>query len=563
MNLDDFNLNKNDWIYLVILIAFSFLCTAGVMLSRMPGGLLFPDAALYLLSALKYAGLDFYNVVNPKDLFYTPVISFLTSLFFRMGYVDKNAIIFVTGFFSFFAYIGLFFLLKNRFNSLLSLTGVIIFGSLSIVIFSISKGMIDIPVVSISIWVLVFAIMAIDKDPKYFFIAFPLLVIAFFTKYVAGFILPLILLYYCMRKNIVDKFDCFLHDKTAFKQKLKIYLSSNEFKYIIFSLVISLILTLIICKTLILDFGGSLSFFEQSTETFNGHVYSTSWIDYNIDKSYYLDYLPDIFFKYMDFSYILAVLYGICGLGLIIKGIKNFHIFESERRSFKTKYLDKILIVASVILIFSSFLTFKVVPNHMISNICLLFSFTFIHSILQKFEVDNRTSSLDLLFLAYLLINFIFVSLYPVKVLRYALPFIPPLIYFVILGLEGIVEDIDFKKLSKIKPNKSIPIILMIIFLIPTATAIYSMEFGNDLDESCVFIMNNDSNYHNESFASYFGHSRIICWYLNVNVTVLDNDDPNLETFDNTTYIILNDNVDFKDYHIIKTYGNFNVYCHD
>ncbi|WP_407424335.1 ArnT family glycosyltransferase [Methanobrevibacter sp.] len=563
MNFDDFNLNKQDWIYLVILVAFSFLCTTGVMLSRMPGGLLFPDAALYLISALKYAGLDFYNVADPKDLFYTPVISFLTSLFFRMGYVDKNAIIFVTSFFSFFAYVGMFFLLKNRFNSLLSLTGVIIFGSLSEVIFSISKGMIDVPVVSISIWVLVFAIMAIDKNPKYFLVAFPLLVMAFFTKYVAGFILPLILLYYCMSRNIVDKFDCFLHDRTAFKQKLKCYLSSREFKYIIFSLLISLILALIICKTLILDFGGSLSFFQQSTETFNGHAYSTSGFDYNIDKSYYLDHLYDLFFKYMDFSYILVVLYGICGLGLIMKGIKNFNILKSEKRPFKTKYLEKILIVASAVLIFASFLTFNVIPNHLVSNICLLISLTFIHSILQKFEVDNRILSLDLLFLAYLLINFIFVSIYPVKVLRYALPFIPPIIYFVILGLDGIVEDIDFNKLSKIKPDKSIPIILMIIFLIPTATAIYSMEFGNDLDESCVFIMNNDSDYHNESFAAYFGHSRIIRWYLNVNVTTLGIGDPNLETFDNTTYVILDDDIDFKNYHIIKTYGNFNVYHHD
>ncbi|WP_405303750.1 glycosyltransferase family 39 protein [Methanobrevibacter sp.] len=573
MNFNGLDLNREDWICLVIVIVFSFLCTLKMMLFTMSGCMLDPDIAIYLLSGLKYAGLDFFNVAYPEDLFYTPVISFLTSLFFRMGYVDKNAIIIVTAIFSFMGFVGLYCLLKNRFNSLLSLTGVIIFGSFSIVIFNISKGMVDIPLVSISIWVLIFAIMAIDKNPKYFLITFPLLAIAFFTKYTAGFLLPLILLYYCMKRNVVDKFDCLISDRTLFKQEFKGYLSSKELKYIILSLLLCLILAAIICKTLILDFGGSLTFFGQSIETFNGHSYSG--IDFNSDKFYYIVMLRNMLYGPREIGIVVEALLYVIGLGLLIKGIRNFSVFKSERRQFKTKYLEKILIIFSVFLIFVSLFSFNDVSNHMVSNICLLVALTFIYSILQKFEFDDKLLSLDLLFLAYFLINFIFVSLYAIKAERYGLTFIPALVYFMIWGLEEIVESINVDKLSRFKLNKTIPIILIVIFLISTASfmapieyertndvvyALNYMGFKGDLVDACDFIINNDSDYHNESFASYYHHSRIIRWHLNVNLTILDEGDPNLADFNNTTYIILNDDVNLKNYHIIKNCGDFNVY---
>lgn len=224
------------------------------------GGILNPDVSLYLITGLKYAGMDFYNILNPEHIYYTPIISFLSSLLFRLGLVDKAAIIIVTSILCFLSYIGLYMLLKLRFNSLLSLAGVILYGSTSIIIFNLSKGLIDIPSISISIWALYFGIIAIDKDPKYFLIAFPLLVIGFFTKYIAGFILPLIFLYYFMNKNIVNCLDDLISDKTLFKSKFKQYIFSKELKYIVVAIFISLILTIIICKTLILDYGGYLTF---------------------------------------------------------------------------------------------------------------------------------------------------------------------------------------------------------------------------------------------------------------------------------------------------------------
>ena len=542
----------------------------------MSGGLLDPDIALYLLSALKYAGLDSFNVAYPEDLFYTPVISFLTSLIFRMGYVDKNAIIIVTSILSFLGYVGLYYLLKRRFDSLLSLTGVAIYGSILLVIFNISKGMIDIPCLSLCIWALLFAIMAIDDDPKYFLVAFPLLTIAFFTKYTAGFTLPLIILYYCMKRDIVGKFDSLLSDRQTLKQQLKSYLHSMEFKYIIISLFVSMILTVIICKTLILDFGGSLTFFDQSINTFNGHSFSSSGIDHVSSKAFYVNRFTDMLFGSSDHSILLArIANGICGLGLAVIFIKNFSIFKSEKRSFKTRHLNKALIISCFVLLFVSFLTFKVIPNHMACNICVLIALTFVYSILEKYDIDNELLSLDILFLAYFLINFIFASLYGIKVERYALPFVPPIIYFIVLGLEGIVDAIDFNGLSKLRLDKVIPIIIIILFITSTASFLAPIEyersndvifalnyqgFKGDLADACDYIKNNISDYHNDTFASNYHHSRIIRWYLNVNVTVLDNHDPGLQEFDNTTYAILSEDLNLTNYHKIKNFGDFDIY---
>ncbi|MGL6298742.1 MAG: glycosyltransferase family 39 protein, partial [Methanobacteriaceae archaeon] len=49
-----------------------------------------------------------------------------------------------------------------------------------------ANGTLDIPAIAISIWVMYFTVLATNKNSKYFIIAFPLFVIAFFTRYTAG-----------------------------------------------------------------------------------------------------------------------------------------------------------------------------------------------------------------------------------------------------------------------------------------------------------------------------------------------------------------------------------------
>lgn len=579
MNWKDWNLDNKDKYYLIALFFISMLSFLRMMDYSLSGCISNPDIALYLLSGLKYAGLDNFNVVNPNDLYYTPVISFLSSLFFRIGYVDKNAIIFVTSLFSFFGYFGFYLLLRNKFNSLLSLTGVIIFGCFPLMIVNIARGMIDVPAISVSIWALVFAIMAIDKNPKYFLISFPLLAVGFFIKYVVGFTLPLIFLYYVMRRNFIFELDEIISDKSLFKDKIKNYIKSKEFKYLFASIIISIIIAGVICKTLILDFGGQFLFFKQSSTILNSQVHSnpSSIIDFNIDKSYYFDHFSDILFLSRRFnSLFTGILYGIFGVGVLISIFKfknHLNKFKSEKNSFKTKYFEKLLYISCLILIAMSLFSFKYLSNHMLSNICLLIFLTLSFAILQQYKIKERVVSLDILFIAYFLVYFVFLSAYIIKVPRYALPFIPPFVYLVIWGLNSIANALDDKKM-KFNLGQAIPMVVLILFFIVTISVliapmdyddsnevyrdVYAHDFENDLVEACNFIIENDPDYHNKTFSSNYHNSRIIRWYLNVNLTIMD-EDVSLKHYDETDYVIHNQNRSLINYNK-NDFGRFHVY---
>lgn len=591
MNLDDFNLNKNDRIYLILLLLFSSISTLSMLNFTLSGWISNPDIALYLLSGLKYAGLDTFNVVYPQDLYFTPVISFLTSLIFRLGYVDKNAIIIVTATFCFLGYMGLYLLLRNRFSSLISLTGVVIYGCLPLIIINSARGMIDLPAVSISIWVLEFAIISIDRNPKYFLLTFPLLVVAFFTKYTAGFILPIIILYYVMQRDIVDLFDSILYSRNHLKQKANDYIHSMEFRYIAISLTISLILAIIICKTLILDFGGTLGFFGKTASTIDNSI--TSGIDYNMDKSYYFDTFPYILFRMNRFGSILCgLLYAVFGIGLVINiarfitGIKEI---RTEKRQFKTKHLEKALLFISIVLLIVSFFAFKSISNHLISNVSLLMALTIIFSILNRYDkIDKTRLALDMLFLAYFSINFIFISLFAIKVPRYSLQVMPAFIYLVVWGLDSLTGYLDEKITSNRNVVNFLPIVLIIVFalfavsvnLAPMDYAdsdeiyfdmfvydsngiyldVYENDFDWDLVEACEYIINSNPDYHDSSFASFYHHSKMIRWYMNVNITIAENDDT-LSDFNQTDYIILNENKTLPNYDNVFHNDGFYVYC--
>lgn len=603
MNFWDCHIDNKEKLYLILAVVFSMFCTLKMATFCLSGGILNPDISLYLISALKYAGLDYFNITNPADLYFTPVISFLTSLFFRAGIVDKSAIIIVTSIFGFFGYIGLYILLKFRFDSLLSFTGLIIYGSFSVVIVNLAKGLIDIPLISITLWVLIFTIVTIKENPKFYLIVFPLFCVAFFVKYLAGFILPVMILYYLMNKDVLSLIEDIFHDRVKFKEKFNKYLTSMEFKYILIGISISFLLAIIICKTLILDFGGSLSFFGQSVNTFNTlkQTISSGAINFNPDKSFYFDNLQFILFQRRQFDFELYfLLVGVFLIGLLLKVInliKNrFVICDlfNQKKFFKNNLLDKILIFIIILSVVGVFVGFIKFSNHMISNISLLIGIFSVYLIFQRLDLNNENNVFFLLFLSYLLVYFIFISLYQIKVYRYILPIVPPLVYFIIWSLEGIVYFVSNKfddyelfktrisennfKIRYTKIASLIPIIIILILLISTVLFMVPMQmnkennsyddvlkqgFVSDLTDASEFIKNNDTDYHNKTFASYLHHERTIRWHLNVNVTILDEEDANLNDFDGTDYIILKYKHGFNNYHKIKKCGDFNIYAHD
>lgn len=168
-------------------------------------GIYCSDVYVYLLNALYYAGT---NIHSTKSIYLSPVVCFLTSLIFELGYVDKVAIFIVTGIFAIIGNIGMYLLLKLRFDKLLSFTGTIVFACLALNLTWLANGSLDTPAVTVTIWIVYFTILAITKNPKYYIAVFPLLIIGFFTRYTVVLILPPLLLYYLYENSIkINKKD--------------------------------------------------------------------------------------------------------------------------------------------------------------------------------------------------------------------------------------------------------------------------------------------------------------------------------------------------------------------
>ena len=70
------------------------------------------DVYLYLIEALIFSGVEIggYQYIN----YLSPLIPFLTSIFFNMGFLDISTIIIISGIFYFFAIAGMYCILKLK-----------------------------------------------------------------------------------------------------------------------------------------------------------------------------------------------------------------------------------------------------------------------------------------------------------------------------------------------------------------------------------------------------------------------------------------------------------------
>lgn len=592
MIFSDLNLSKNDVLYLFSLSIFILIITYRLMDFQMSGGMYSPDECLYLISAIKYAGLDYYNICDVNDLFFTPLISFLTSLLLRCGIDGHFSISFVTAIFGIFSIYGIYILLKNRFAPLLCLTGSILFGSFTIFLLNFASGLIDIPGLSVSIWMMIFGIIAIDKNPRYFYLLFPLVAIGFFTRYTSFFVVPAIFLYYLIKRDAVALLDNLLSDRTAFKIKLLNYFNSSEFKIIISSIFITAILTIIFCKFTLFDYNAPLTFFEQSAGTLQVSHPDTTALDYNGSKSFYLfGLIQDFSFGFIrDFNFELNFLvYSIIFCGIILKLIniiKDFGTFRTFKPQYKTKYLNIFLFISMILSAVLSIIAFKFLLNHLISNMFFLISLIAFVSLIKQCT-DENIQYLNVIMFAWFGVYFIFISLYPIKNYRYAIPFLAPLVYFVIYGLDlilGTITSIFNNKTSGNKINtqypyinwtKVIPILLIVIFVLTTFThiAFWKIEenpvssieyindrgYINDLVNVTEYIKLNDPDYHSKSVGCYGHPARMIRYYLQTSSIFADDDIGVLDS-SNVDYIIINENSTFNKFHEIYHCGEYYLY---
>ena len=149
--LDEFNFSSLYKNTLFKLTVVTIIITLYLLIDQVYVGVPYYDVFVYLNNALIYAGIP---VGNLSVIYLPPLMPFLTSLFFRLGLISSNIIFIIDGVIFVFGVIGLYLLLRERFNEIQSSIGCLIFISFPLIYSWAVSGGIDVPEISFSIWVI-------------------------------------------------------------------------------------------------------------------------------------------------------------------------------------------------------------------------------------------------------------------------------------------------------------------------------------------------------------------------------------------------------------------------
>ncbi len=516
----EFDLKQKDKYYLLFILIYSIILVGYYINFNYNFGVHCSDVYVYLLNALYYTGT---NIRSTGTIYLSPMICFLTSIFFYFGLVDKLAIYIVTGAFAVFGNLGFYLLLKRYFDENLSLAGTIMHCSFSLYLTWFANGTLDIPAVSMTIWIVLLTIMAIKDNPKFYQYAIIFVVLGVFTRYTILLTLPALALYYVYEKGFtIDK---------------------QDLKYIAKGAAAGLIITALIFAVIMIMGAGNFDAANQISHGFSGVQGSDSDPAYNTDESYYVAnfiYFLSNSHTYIDGNPVLEnptpLAWAIIGVLIIGMGL---WLYEHKRNFKKT---DLIALVFFILAIVSFTRTSSV-----ITTLLVLFGLY----VMGK-DGENKT---EYFMLAWILSNIIFISYYSIKVNRYLLPIFPAVVYFISLSIDTINE--------KFKINKSIiPMIFIVLFIIQAFAFTYTFEETNQfttVEEVSDYIIHTYPDYKNISIGVY--NVRAFNWWLGGNVVPISSSNTEILDSSNVTYYISNKVLtNTTNYTEIKNINNLYIY---
>ena len=427
------------------------------------------DVFFYLNNALFYAGYDV-GLAETRGL--SPLIPMITSIFFRMGFVSDGTIIIVSSAFYIFSALGMYFLLRLRFDEVLSFTGSMLLSTFPLIIVWVTKGMLDIPGLCFSIWSVYFMMLAFRKSTKYFYIAFPLVIFGCFTRYTVFLMVPVLLIQFFLMENPVS----------YIKNNIKDILIGIGLGTAVFAAFIGIFQYLNI-NLFFISQGQGIS---QSTQAvINTTINEMRWIGGHPSKMAYI---------------LMAIL--IIGLVLYLK-----KLFSSENRKImKNEKLKLIIFIIGFAIFLFTFIKISIILSIIIVSISLLVLYR------ALYKTDIEYFSFDFIMICWFVINFAFFTYHQIKVDRYFIPMLPAVAYFIVLSIEMI-----FDKLKNIQYMDKIKIIVPIALIctILLCSGIYAMKnsprtFDNQMppnfetaasEEKAVgeWLVNHDPQYQNKT----------------------------------------------------------------
>ena len=518
-------------------------------------------------------------------MFNSPVIFYLTSILFKLGFVSIKSIFFVTGFFGILGILGMYVFLKSRFSPILSFTGAILYSSFSLTLFYFANGMLDTSAVAMILWTFIFLIAAANKNYKYYCLVAISFVICIFVRFTTAYILSLIILYILKDHDPIMLFGLLFKDLSKFKQRLVDFFKSSEFKWMMISVIIAAILVSYVFYVL-LAFKSHLGYFDMASSSFS-HFKGPSTFNYVEDRLFYIKNFLSLLFSekvtsqgmienfntasilsYLIFSVVIL------GFGLkIIDLVKNRDFFKSNKKelSYWNKNSKIFFSISLLILLVISVVSLDY--NYLLSLFSIWLIFLIIMSFIKQYPVNRNNFVLSIICLGLFVFYLIIFSLMDLKCVRYILPTFPAVVYFVIYSLDVILKFIkngfEGNEISNSLESentirdyvvKAIPLILIIILLFTAFNFTNTVEIdpiGLEIHKVSNYLIKHDDNYQNKSIGVKSGEM-FYEWYFQKKVDVIDVD--NLNSSDNYTYIITWPKLNNENYHELYHSGGTFLY---
>ncbi len=557
-----FNLDKKfeNRLTLTAVLLFAAIITFAIIYQNSTHAILghsYRDVFFYLIESLRMSGVEIngYAYVN----YLPPFIPFLTSILFRLGFVSETSIFITSGIFFFIGIMGMFYLLRLRFNNFYSFFGSFLYGTLLINVKWVANGTLDIAFVALMIWALYFFIQGMEKNQKYFYLAFPLAVLSFFAKYTGALIIGVMILYFVSRTNI----------------------ASNIRKYFknIFGGIVAGIITSIPFFAYFFMNNIPLGFLNQASQVSSESSLTKTHAGKLVGNDLFF-YIKGIIYDISSTDYLVGIIVmAVTIIGIILIIYMFYNTFNDSYAKIKDTQssiykfmvpakLMYVLLVISFVMVAVSFFTSSLF-SFVYSEILLfaglyLLAYSLTKIIINFDEVDNIWLStypylainiaMVGLFLSYL----IFFSAHLTKADRYFTSMAPGFVFVVVLSFEILLDG-----MKNIKPKFKymIPIVIMILMLFVSAS--YIADVG---DDSLALNEQSASDWLSGKDAIAFSdRGPIYTWMLQKEIPYARNtwNDTllNQELIDNNaTYYLSLNKVNLTDYTQAKEFGGVTIY---
>ncbi len=428
------------------------------------------DTYDFLSNALVFAGQG----MGYSDLVRPPLLPFLTSLFFRLGYVVPATIFGLDGTIFVFGVIGFYLLLKIHFNDIESFLGALLFATFPVVLTFAGSGLTDVPSLSFSIWAIYFTVIAVKRNSKFFYLAFPFLMLAFLTRYAIAFIIFPMVLYILINKRLL-----------------------KDLKNILIGIFVSFSFMIPVLLFFNATFGNPL----YSFSTFLGATTTSSPVSaenfaYQPNLLYFILNFPN-YVGEVGIAIILIILFGLFVyiFTRLRKGELRVKNHLKDHFMVKNNFTKiKLLMLMFLIVLFVG--TFGKI-SYMVSEVLFFVLCYLAYSILKKLDINGM--DMHFLFLSWFMAFFIFHSVYVLKDGRYFLTMIPAVAYFLILGLRWVSNSLEYKIKNRNLTFYIFAMIVTLMILSFTTSCLATIVDANNHNK----VMNDNVASASEWFVSY------------------------------------------------------------